>query len=308
MALRIMPTAAPVGAYVTGLDVDRIGPGETDALYAAWLRHGVLIFQGCVASADQHIRLTGIFGETELHPVEHLRLPDEPRIIELAANGGEPVAPDDPDADRLVGVIPWHSDLSYTEVPTRGALLRALVIPEKGGNTGWIDTIGLYRRLPCEIRAKMQGLRIIHSYRTAHLAQSMVKGSADLFPDASLPLVSVHPESDEAVLNISPSSAKAIIGLPEEEARELLDYLRDFACREEHAYIHKWEPGDVVLWDNWRTLHSAFGHLKRYPRRMHRTTLRSTMKLGHWQIYDEATGELTTEEAARRERLAAEMA
>lgn len=307
MALQIKATAAPVGAYVTGLDVDNLSPVDKDELYAAWLKYGVLVFKGCVASAEQHIRLTEVFGETELHPVEHLRLPGEPRIIELAANGGQPVAADDPTADQLVGVIPWHSDLSYMEVPTRGALLRALVIPEKGGYTGWIDTIGLYKRLPIDVRTRLQGLRITHSYRTAHMAQSMVKGSADLFPDSSLPLVSVHPESDEPVLNISPSSAKEITGLPADEARELLEYLKEFSCREEHAYIHHWEPGDVVLWDNWRTLHSALGHLKRYPRKMQRTTLRSTMKLGQWLIYDES-GEVSEEELARRERLAAEMA
>jgi taurine dioxygenase len=307
MALQIKPTSAPVGAYVTGLDIDNLSPADQDELYAAWLRHGVLIFKGCVSSGEQHIRLTEVFGETELHPVEHLRLPDEPRIIELAANGGQPVAADDPTADQLVGVIPWHSDLSYIEIPTRGALLRAMIIPEKGGNTGWIDTIGLYKRLPIEVRTRLQGLRITHSYRTAHMAQSMVKGSADLFPDCSLPLVSVHPENDQPVLNISPSSAKEITGLPEDEAQKLLDYLKEFSCREEHAYIHKWEPGDVVLWDNWRTLHSALGHLKRYPRKMHRTTLRSTMKLGEWLVYDE-NGEVSQEELARRERLAAEMA
>jgi len=41
----------------------------------------------------------------------------------------------------------------------RGALLRAMIIPEKGGNTGWIDTIGVYKRLPVEVRTKLQGLR-----------------------------------------------------------------------------------------------------------------------------------------------------
>ncbi len=307
MGLQITRTSAPVGAIVTGLDVDAISPDDADALYAAWLKYGVLVFKGCVSSPEQHIRLTEVFGDTELHPVVHLRLPDEPRIIGLAANGGQPVAADDPDADKLVGVIPWHSDLSYMEVPTRGALLRAITIPEKGGYTGWIDTIDLYKRLPVEVRTKIQGLRITHSYRTAHLAQSMVKGSADLFPDSSLPLVSVHPENDQPVLNISPSSAKEITGLPPEEAQQLLDYLKDFACREEHAYIHHWEPGDVVLWDNWRTLHSALGHLKRYPRYMQRTTLKSWMKLGEWLVYDE-NGEISQEERERRERLAAEMA
>ena len=96
------------------------------------------------------------------------------------------------------------------------------------------------------------------------------------------PLVYDHPESGVPILNLSPTAAKEILGLPPQEAEELLDYLVDFTCREERAYIHRWEEGDAILWDNWRTLHKTYGHPKRYPRVMHRTTLKSDFKMGRW--------------------------
>ena len=203
-------------------------------------------------------------------------------LITLAANEGKTVPEDDPSANDVIGIIPWHADLMYTDLPTRGSVLRAIVIPEEGGDTGFMDTARLYATLPVEIKTRIQGLRILHSYNQAHLAQNMVKGSSTLFPDVIHPLVYVHPEAGLPVLNISPTSAKALIGLPDDEAKELLDYLIKHSTREEEAYRHVWEVGDVVVWDNWRTIHRAYGHKKKYPRVMYRTTLRSDMRTGQY--------------------------
>ena len=282
MALRIEPTSAPLGAFVTGLDIDRLTAAEAAALQQAFLDHAVLVFRGQTLDAAQMLTLSQLFGETGLHPIEALRHEDVPMLIVLAGNNGEAVADDDPTGDDRIGAIPWHTDLVYTETPNRGALLRAVKIPQAEGQTGWIDTARLYRQLPAEVRTRIQGLRIIHSYAKAHSQQSMVGGSPDIFPDVIHPLVYVHPENNLPVLNISPSSAKEIVGLPADEARELLDYLIAHACREEEAYVHQWQADDVVLWDNWRTMHRAYGHLKRHPRLMHRTTLKAELKLGEW--------------------------
>jgi taurine dioxygenase len=282
VSLRIEPTSAPLGAFVRGARVEALSRAEACDLYQAFLSFGVLVFKGMELDVERQLTLSRLFGKTALHPIEHLRHKDEPMLIVLAANGGKPVAPDDPEADKVIGTIPWHTDLMYTDLPTRGAMLRAITIPEKEGNTGWIDTARLYRYLPDQVKTRIQGLRIVHSYELAHNAQSMVGGSPNLFPDVIHPLVYVHPENGLPVLNISPSSAKAIIGLPADEAEELRAWLIAYACNEDEAYVHKWEEGDVVLWDNWRTMHRAYGHLKRYPRMMHRTTLKSEMRLGQW--------------------------
>lgn len=282
MSLRITPSGAPLGAFVTGLDLVTVSQAEADALYRAFLDYGVLVFRGQAFDVAEMLLLSELFGETGLHPIEAIRHKEVPKLIVLAANNGEPVSDDDPTADDRIGVIPWHTDLIYTQTPNRGALLRAVKIPKDEGQTGWIDTARVYSSLPREIKEKIQGLRIVHSYAKTHSQQSMVGGSPDLFPDVIQPLVYVHPENDLPVLNISPSSAKAILGLPADEAEELLEYLIHHACREEEAYIHHWQLDDVVLWDNWRTMHRAFGHLKRYPRLMHRTTLSSGLKLGEW--------------------------
>lgn len=281
MTIDIHPTATGIGVRVTGFDRERITPADEERLYQAFIEHGLLVFTGLDLDPRTHMILGRLFGEPEEpHQVPELRHKDEPNLRILAANGGEPVAPDDPDADRIIGQIPWHADRAYTEYPARGALLRAIVIPEEGGRTGWADTARAYRTLPRELKRRIQGLRIVHSFEASYGKQTMVAGRGAKVPESSLPLVFVHPENDMPVLFLSPATAKEIVGLPQAEGDALLDEIVAHVTREEFAYVHDWAPGDVVAWDNWRFLHSAFGHAKRYPRVMNSLQLKSDVRLG----------------------------
>lgn len=282
MALRIEPTGAPIGVFVYGLDMDAITEAEIAQLRQAYLDNAVLVFRGQTMNAEQMLALSEIFGECGLHPIPALRHPEIEKLIILAGNNGEPVADDDPTADDRIGAIPWHTDLIYTEALNRGALLRAVKVPEEEGETGWIDTARAYDLLPEDVKARIADLKVIHSYALAHSKQTMVGGSPNIFPDVIHPLVSTHPYNGRKILNISPNSAKEIIGLPKEESDELIAYLAAHTCREEEAYKHAWKHDDVVLWDNWRTMHRAYGHRKRFPRLMHRTTLSEPLKSGVW--------------------------
>jgi taurine dioxygenase len=281
MAFTVRRTSAPVGVFVSGIDFSRLSRADASRLYLAFLEHGVLIFKDMELGVEEHVTLSRLFGELDdPHPLEELRHPQQPCLSVLAANGGQPVADDDPEADKIIGEIPWHADKMYTPRPNRGALLRAVVRPQEGGKTGWIDTTYVYEALPYRIKCKIQGLHIVHSYDVAYRAQSMVKGGLGLFPETLHPLVIVHPESDRPALNLSPVSAARIVGLPEEEAAELLHYLIEFGTNDAFPYVHDWEPGDLVAWDNLRAIHRAYGHKKRYPRVMHSMSLKPELTLG----------------------------
>lgn len=281
MALTIRRTSAPVGVFVSGIDFNHLSRADASQLYLAFLEYGVLIFKGMELGIKEHVMLAQLFGEIgEPHPLEELRHPQEPCLSVLAANGGQEISDDDPEADRIIGTIPWHADRMYTPEPNRGALLRSAVRPAEGGFTGWIDTVQIYEALPYRIKCRIQGLHIVHSYDVAHRAQSMVSGGVGQFPETVHPLIIVHPESNRPALNLSPVSAARIVGLPGDEAADLLKYLIEFGTDEANAYVHEWRPGDLVAWDNLRAIHRAYGHKKRFPRVMHSMSLRPEFKLG----------------------------
>jgi taurine dioxygenase len=275
MSFSIRRTSAPLGAIVTGLDPEGVSRGEAADLQRAFLKYGVLVFKGLVLDDDRQLELAKVFGEPQPTRLERFHLANQPLVMELSSKS-EVNAPDyDPDPEAIVGALRWHSDSSYTETPHRGTLLRALVVPEVGGDTGWVDRTEVYRGLPYRLKCKLQGLRIIHSY--AHTGRT-----TETLPDVSQPLVYAHPETDDPVLNISPSMALRIDGLAEDEGADLLASLIARLTEDSRIYRHHWDAGDVVVWDNWRTIHRAYGHPQKYPRVMRRTALKSDMRLGRW--------------------------
>ena len=99
------------------------------------------------------------------------------------------------------------------------------------------------------------------------------------FAEVIHPPVHRHPETSRSVLNISPAFTQRIVGLSPEESDALLDELRNFATQRRFTHFHSWRVGDLVAGDNWRTMHVAKGHQRRFSRVMHRTTLHGGERL-----------------------------
>lgn len=274
MALTFRPIE-PFGAEVVGLgDPSALTRPDMAALDRELARRGVLIARGLDPTPEQHVELTRAFGRPEVHPMESIRMDGVPEIIELKVDLTDHVRGDD-DGDRVIADIAWHADLTYVERPSRGALLRAVDVPPVGGDTLWIDMAHVYSVLPEDLRRRVRGRQVVHSLEDPRVAQNdqMTGSETTEFPPVVHPLVHRHPVSGDPVLNISPAFARGVVGMSDEESADLLGELGEFATREEFVYRHTWSVGDVVMWDNWRTMHLATGHPKRYRRYMRRTTI-----------------------------------
>ncbi len=129
------------------------------------------------------------------------------------------------------------------------------------------------------MKAAIEGLEAVHrlarSHRLLGLHQEEEKARelAARFPDMAHPLVRVDPSSGIRSLDISPMFADAVAGWPTDKSEALLARLRDFATQSRFVYWHEWKPDDLIIWNNYRVLHSAAGHKNRYVRTMNRTTL-----------------------------------
>lgn len=259
-----------LGTEVGSLDLQALTASDREQLNAALAEHGVLVVRDLPLEPEEHVEFTRVFGEPDIHPMEEIRLPGVPEIIELAIDLTAQVDPDDAASDRIVGDLAWHSDLTYVAEPSRGSLLYAVDVPPEGGDTGFIDTARVYQAMPEDMRRRIHGLDVVHSFDA---------NGSDMFPEVVHPIVHKHPVSGEPVLNISPLFARSIVGWSDADSRALLDELTEFATQERFTYFHRWSVGDLVIWDNWRTMHIATGHPKRYRRRMLRTTIRGGLPL-----------------------------
>ena len=200
------------------------------------------------------------------------------------------------DCREVSGWIGWHFDSCYNKVLCRGAALRVVDNPPEGGLTGFADGIQLYNAISPQLRAKFQDLKVFYDtklmfnkqrfglpkrFRTIRIQEEALK----LFEEVERAPRAIHPaiwkrSSGEHVLHAAPFQADGIVGHEGPEGDALLEALFQEIYAKMVVYWHTWKSTDVVVWDNWRFIHSASGHDPKYSRRVHRTTINGDYGLG----------------------------
>jgi len=280
MALQLRRLSNALGAEAMGLDLTRLDERQFGQLNRAFLDHGILLFRGQPLTTLQHIALSRGFGELDIHEsAPQDRHPAHPEVL-LITN--EPKPGGAPSDTRYTGRV-WHSDHSFTLVPALGSLLRAVEIPEVGGETMFTNMYLAYETLSDGMKKLIDGLHGIHS--TARKIDDADR-AADMKrrnPPVAQPLVRVHPETGRKALYVG-EKVKQIAGMTAEESRPLLQYLCSHATRHEYVYRHQWKKDDLVMWDNRCTMHIALADFDETQlRHMERTTVLGTPS-GH--VYD----------------------
>ncbi len=282
MTLELRPLSGSVAFEIHGIDPARLSESDRSELRQVFLRHSVLVLRRTRVTPESQLALATALGEPEIHPIAAGRLDGHPAILVPKPYGVQ--ASDDP--DEVIGRIPWHADLTYTTAQPRGALLRAVEIPPEGGQTGFIDTVAVYEALPEAQRRRIEPLEAIHRLSHAQRLLGLDMNSerthevARRFPPVAQPLVLRDPATGCRSLAVSPLFADEIVGMDRSEGAALLKELEAFATQEHFVYWHDWREDDVVIWNNYRTLHAAAGHQQKHVRTLHRATLKGETTFG----------------------------
>lgn len=300
-----LPGQERFGAVITDLPPASIDEPETrKALHDLWIDKGVIVFRGIAGGMDTQIRLSEIFGAPEIHPMmvgtsiktEHKALAP----IEYDRESGNLY---EVKGRQLGGYLPWHFDAAYVDRINHGGILRPQILPRSGGETGFLDQIAAYELLPRRLRERIEGLSVLYAYqpdltkpkfgdradRIIQMSELFRKG----MDHPSVQVRAIHPliyrqaVTGRKVLHVSPWFAEAIEGMENAEGDALLREVIGYVLRPELMYFHRWEAGDMVLWDNWRMLHSACGVPPEEKRIMRRTTIVGDYGLGRREVKPE---------------------
>ena len=285
------------GAMVSGLRREQLSdPAIRKALFDLWIDKGVILFRGDT-SAEMHVELSRCFGELEPHPFPETTEADNPELVKIKYYPEDGTYYDIGGGELRGGWLPWHSDLIYTDRVNRGGILRPVQLPASLGHTGFIDQISAWDRLPQSLKERIKGLHVVYvvdmdfsrqlfahdgNLRCIRMAKSGTAIARRMwtYPRVLHPMVFTQAETGRKVLNVSPGFAEGILemGGPDGDAllREVIAHCTDPAT----AYIHQWRDDDMVLWDNWRVLHSATGVPPDQTRVMQRTTIKGDYALG----------------------------
>ena len=302
MTLTAEPLSGFLGAEIRGLDLSGpIGEDDRSQLLELFWRHKVIVVRGQDVDPDGFIRFAEAFGRIEPFFISAYNLPTHPQIYVLSnvRENGKPIGRDGAGTH-------WHSDSTFTEKPSSVTLLHGVTVPERGGDTLFVDTADAYERLDAETRARIDGRRAIHRYqrkefvfsgdrvadereraeierlKALRLAEeaaanpSPTAQRSNREPDRLHPIARTHPVTGRKALYLNDEMTVGIEGMPDEEAVPLLRRLCEFATDPARTLRFKWQPGDVVAWDNAAVIHTATYTPPELPRVMHRPTIEGT--------------------------------
>lgn len=273
--LTIIPQQPRIGAEVGGIDLrEPLSPDLRDRLQELLVQYKVLLFRNQFVTREQQIALGEAFGELTVHPV--IRVGEKQIVQPISAERFRQYYKIGADDQR--SFFGWHSDETFRPIPPYASILRAIELPEIGGDTVWTDAVAAYEGLSDAIKERISHLRAVHKFlRRARLAYLTPEKIAEIerdHPAVEHPVVRIHPDTGAKVLFVNPTFTSHIIGLSEDESERLLSHLFYQITRPEYQVRFKWEKGSIAFWDNRATQHYAVFDYGDATRELERVTIK----------------------------------
>jgi taurine dioxygenase len=300
--IRALTGELPFGARVSGVTMVNVGNEDVRrALRDLFEDRGMIVFEEMEPTTEMQVAVSKVFGPLRDHVIKNMNRIDAPNVPGLVSIGSKPGEGTivEIGGRRLADYVPWHFDACYTEQLNRAGVLRVARQSEDGGETGFADGVQIYNALSPEWREQAEKLEIVYyqgnmhnrqryglpqDYRLIQLANSSqrVMDEAETLPRAVHPAV-WRRKTGEKVFHVSPWQADGIFGQENARGDALLEALIGQMHAVMRPYWHVWKPTDMVIWDNWRFVHSAGGHDPAHARDAHRTTILGDYGLGRFE-------------------------
>ena len=273
--MHIEPSGATLGATVRDVDLAKLDDAGFASVEEAWHEHAVLVFPDQHLSDAAHIAFTRRFGRLERGLKRGHRGDGVGRLSNVDKDGCVV------DAEKLQarfqrGNRDWHSDSSYKRVGAKASILAAHVVPDEGGETEWADMRAAWDALAPAMQDWLADKRAVHSYRFSHAWHGGLEllNEQELLdlPPVEHPLMRIHPATGQKSLFVG-RHASHIVGEDEPSSRALLRELTANAGQSPRVWDHRWQPGDIAIWDNRCVLHRG----RPWPPEQARVMARSTV-------------------------------
>ncbi len=255
--MTMRPLTGSIGAEILDLDLRGLDDTRFADIRQAFLDNCMLVFR------DQHLNAADLtefghrWGET-FHTPHATPLDGFPDTIAIRNRGKAGTTTEY-----------WHTDSVFSPRPPALSILAAQTVPPAGGDTMFANQYLAYETLSPGLRALAETLRAGY-YRTASMGRVMGDASSAV-KTADHPVVRTHPETGRKALYLSYDPTVRLEGFSESESRAIVALFAAHATQPAFCYRHRWQPGDVVMWDNRSAVHFAvhdYGEQERLHFRM----------------------------------------
>lgn len=264
--ISVIPSGKTLGASVEGLDIScPISDAVLSDVMRALGEHGVLRFPRQKLTARQLVDFSARFGKLEINVANTYQEPGLPEVMILSniVEDGKPVGMSDAGQS-------WHTDMSYSKTIAFANVLYGIRIPSRDGktlgNTEFCNMAAAYDGLPDELKRRLDGMTVLHDFNKFWEMMRREKGSRRppltevqrrAKPPVSHPVFLTHPLTGRKVLYANPGYSMRINELPKNESDAMLEFLFEHQTKPEYRYVHEWQEGDLMLWEDIGTIHNA---------------------------------------------------
>jgi alpha-ketoglutarate-dependent taurine dioxygenase len=265
--MRVTGSGHALGATVEGLDLAQPLSDEAHELVLRALgQYSVIRFPRQKLSGRDLATFSARFGKLETNVAStHFQEPGVPEVMVLSniVENGRPIGLADAGQS-------WHTDMSYNRTIAFANVLYGIKIPHRDGKplgaTEFSNMHAAYDGLPADLRQRLDGMTVLHDFNKFWEMMRREKGSKrpplteaqrTAKPPVSQPIFLTHPLTGRKVLYANPGYSMRINELPEKESDEVLEFLFVHQLRPEYRYTSHWQAGDVLMWEDIGTIHSA---------------------------------------------------
>ena len=280
--IEIVPSGGPLGAEIRGVNVAGLDTASFAPVRQALYDHQVILFRDQDLDVTQFLDFARLFGEIDMPRKTRIDndpwIPEHPEIIvvsNLKDEKGEALGA------LGAGEAFWHADMTYLDEVPLASLLRALEIPESGGDTSFSNQIMAFETMPADLAARIEDRVLVHDHvhnSTGAVTPNWEEQDSPLdTPGARHPIAVRHHATGRKHLMLGRRPHALVAGMELEESEDLLDALWAHATQGKFAWRHVWRPGDLIIWDNWSTMHHRDAFDTAARRVMHRTQIKGVV-------------------------------
>jgi alpha-ketoglutarate-dependent taurine dioxygenase len=266
MNMKLTPTGQTLGATIDELDLSRkLDEKEIEWVMTALGQFGVLRFPRQKLSAAELKRFSAQLGDLEINVANAFQEPGIPEVMVLSniVESGKPIGLSDAGQD-------WHTDMSYSRQIAFANVLYGIKIPRRNGtplgSTDFCNMHAAYDGLPAKLKQQLEGKTVLHDFnkfwekmrsREGSRRAPLTEAQRQAKPPVSHPIFLTHPITGRMVLYANPGYSMRINELPQRESDEILAFLFEHQTRPEYRYSFHWTESDVLVWEDFGTIHNA---------------------------------------------------
>ena len=254
MAISVTPLSDALGASIDGVDLAKpVSDSDLAVMEQAITDYLLIVVRRQNLDPRQLLTALRLFGDTMQQHLTDMLMEEHPEIAVLDSRQ----SPVEQDGTAVpLGSMDWHTDHTNRARPPKITALYAINLPRSGGgDTSFANMHMAYDALPNALKSDYAGMKTHnkiedHSYVSA--------ADKDRFGKVQIhPLIRTHPVTGKKAVYLHPGKTAKIDGMSEAESHVFVTELMDRIIQPGVIYRHKWQPGDLLIWDNRALLHIA---------------------------------------------------